>query len=223
MLLNIKNFCVYSHDINGNIIYIGAGTPSRPYSFCRPKRWRDLVLKNNFELEIKIIGWFSSKKEALIFEKEMIKKWKPICNLFHNEFKFGKETLERRSAAQKGHLCSSETRFKIGKANRGKRRSEEVIEKMRIRSTGKLHTEKTKEKIRIGNTGKKLKAETKKKIGDANRGNFPSKEVRLKISKALKGRAFSQEHRSKIGTANHRRNLIHLIDSQFTRFSHVPY
>lgn len=216
MTIDIRGYCVYAHLIQGSIIYIGSGSHARPYSFSRPDDWMQLVRDNNFALDVKILGKFLTRRSAFIFERKMIKKYRPTCNKMNNGFKLSDASKKKMSLSQLGHACTLETRMKISAANTGKKRDQDVIEKIRKSSTGRRHSKESIEKIRIGNTGRVLKEETKRKIGAANKGRVPSDVTLRKISASLLGRKFSIEHKRKIGEANHRRKLIRLIDRRIS-------
>ena len=67
----ITHFVVYAHtNYNGNI-YIGCGNNLRPYDFKsgRSKDWHKAF---DNDCEIKILGEFKNKKQALTKEKELI-------------------------------------------------------------------------------------------------------------------------------------------------------
>jgi len=76
------NHCVYTHSIDGIVFYVGHGTPTRPYSSGvtnRNKIWMDTVRKNNY-FDVDIIGWYESKAEAILKERELIALYKPAAN-----------------------------------------------------------------------------------------------------------------------------------------------
>jgi hypothetical protein len=77
-------YCVYTHDINGSIFYVGMGTLSRAYSGeGRTHSWHDYHDKRSVNVEI--IAWFGDdKKRAADYEKILIKYYRPRCNFHHN-------------------------------------------------------------------------------------------------------------------------------------------
>lgn len=78
-------FCVYAHFIGKKCIYVGKGSWTRAYDFkIRRSRWNTMVLKYGIVPTIKFLRWFSSEQAALDFEKEVIKRWRPICNIAFN-------------------------------------------------------------------------------------------------------------------------------------------
>lgn len=95
-----------------------------------------------------------------------------------------------------GRVMTTETRAKIGKANKGRK-----------------HTAEAKAKISKGNmgntscVGNKISAETRAKLSKANKGYKHTIEARAKISKAHTGRVFTAEHRVKLSKANKGRKL----------------
>ena len=68
---SITHFVVYAHTNSKGNIYIGCGSNIRPYDFHngRSKEWRKAF---DNECEIKILGEFKYKKQALTKEKELI-------------------------------------------------------------------------------------------------------------------------------------------------------
>lgn len=76
-----KKFCVYLHKINEEIIYVGSGVASRPFSTDgRNEIWSERVSTFG-EYSIEIVEWFDEKKSAANLEKSLIKKYKPCCNI----------------------------------------------------------------------------------------------------------------------------------------------
>lgn len=74
----LNKFCVYIHYVDGKILYIGAGVASRPFQTKHKSRatfWHKHA-DNATTIDVEIVGWFDSKKEALAEERRLI--------LFHN-------------------------------------------------------------------------------------------------------------------------------------------
>ena len=72
-------FYVYAHELNGEVRYIGKGTGRRAYDKSkRSKRWDDLF-KNGFE--IRILNYFSSEKDALRAELDLINRLPNLINI----------------------------------------------------------------------------------------------------------------------------------------------
>ena len=65
----IKDFYVYAHYINEEIVYIGKGINTRAFSPNRSYDIKDIT-------KIKILKFFEKEIDALLFEKNMIKHFK---------------------------------------------------------------------------------------------------------------------------------------------------
>jgi hypothetical protein len=72
--------CVYSHSIDGTVIYIGKGIPARPFHTNRTKQWHDVVDPAG-RFDVQILSWHSTDAEARKEETFQILKLKPIANL----------------------------------------------------------------------------------------------------------------------------------------------
>ena len=87
MIISFKKWCVYTHHIRRTCIWVGSGCARRPYDSYgqrRNQRWFNLIKNNNFEVDIKIVKWFSERRDAILFEACLIKQLSPICNKLHN-------------------------------------------------------------------------------------------------------------------------------------------
>jgi hypothetical protein len=74
-------WCVYSHAANGQIFYVGAGSPRRPYDrFNRSSQWREHVNRVG-KHEIQIHLWTDDRAEAQKMEAALIRTGAPCCNL----------------------------------------------------------------------------------------------------------------------------------------------
>lgn len=83
--LSLNQFCVYSHSVNGVVFYVGHGKCERPFCLIsRNRPWMNFI-KGKKTLEVTLHSWHRSKKEALKFELELIKKLKPKCNISYNK------------------------------------------------------------------------------------------------------------------------------------------
>lgn len=74
-----KQYLVYAHYLLEELIYIGCGTKTRP--FTTKKRnflWKDKVGSSKFRVEI--FGEFDCKKKALEEEIRLIQQHQPPCN-----------------------------------------------------------------------------------------------------------------------------------------------
>jgi len=163
----------------------------------------------------KIIDRAYSKNELNTKEKYWIKEYKSTNNRYGYNAKDGgnaggspnKSVRRKISIANKGRVCSEETKIKISKANSGRKQTKEEIEKRRISCTGKKRTKEFRELLRKLKTGKHLSEEHKRHVSEAQKG-IPkhTEESKRKISEAVKGRIVSQETKDKISKANKGRN-----------------
>lgn len=125
MQIHFNMFCVYRHTVKSEArpVYIGKGDTARPHSKKgRPDLWYEIAIKNNWEVTVDIIGWFSTSREALTYEKERIKAERPLCNTHHIR---GDEAKERR--------LSEDKEFRKAKEEIKKKSREELL---------KIYTEK---------------------------------------------------------------------------------
>jgi excinuclease UvrABC nuclease subunit len=97
--------------ITEEIIYIGSsgdfetrkkcyiylhGTPKKIMNYL--SRFEDRMTRFN----ISIVKGYESKKECLLREKELIKKFKPKCNIHHNNFDMFVEPLVFKKITKEG-------------------------------------------------------------------------------------------------------------------------
>lgn len=84
MFVYTNKRCVYGHYVNNELIYIGAGTLFRAFSYY-PRRalWKELVADG---YDVIILAWYPDLKSAQDLEKKLIKQHKPKCNLAHNGY-----------------------------------------------------------------------------------------------------------------------------------------
>lgn len=73
-----KPFCVYSHIIKDEIIYIGSGPISRAFCTNRSRRWIDTTYRQL--VTVKIMGWFDNRFDAFEHEGRLIDYHRPECN-----------------------------------------------------------------------------------------------------------------------------------------------
>lgn len=132
----------------------------------------------NFVFET-IADFQGDEELAKAFECEAILGWKPQYNI---------------SYGGDGHHVSSETRKKIGDANRGKVASAETRAKQRAARLGQKHTLEHRQNISAGNKGKLRSEETKARL----RGRVVADEVRAKLAAANTGKTHSDLTREKI-------------------------
>lgn len=180
-------FCVYAHFVNGECIYIGKGNWKRPYGFNGRKTvWGNNVLKDGNQLIVKVLKWFSYEKDALLFEKVLIKDIKPICNLMHTDR--GVPKMKGRIPWNKGRQ-GPPSPMKDKKFNH----SEEVRARMRAAKIDKPLTREHKEKISKTLTGRPKSDEARLNMSASQKDRYVSPEARKKISEKLSGRKLSKE------------------------------
>jgi len=142
------------------------------------------------DLQFSILEPVMFKEDLISREQYYIDTLKPefnICKIAGNTLgrKLSEEAKKKVSLANKGKICSDETKRKMGAWQIGRKRPESTIAKMR--------------KI---NLGKKVSEETKRKMSEAQKRRLPcSNETKEKISKANKGKIFSEEHKIKLSLA----------------------
>ena len=77
-----KAYCVYTHQINDQVFYVGMGLSARIFTTTQRNRiWNDLVAKNNFLFDVVVERWFANKDDARTYEGEMICDLKPKANI----------------------------------------------------------------------------------------------------------------------------------------------
>lgn len=96
--------------------------------------------------------------------------------------KYTPEQSANLSAAKMGHICSDETKAKIGTANRGKKPSAEMRANMSAAHKGKKHSDETIARMSAAHTGKVRSDEHRANLSAANKGKRPTPETRAKQS-----------------------------------------
>ena len=74
-----KQYCVYTHGIDGVVFWVGHGSPVRAFEHHggRNKDWQKKVTQ---DYVVDIVSWHDSRKEAQAAEDELIIKLQPECN-----------------------------------------------------------------------------------------------------------------------------------------------
>ncbi len=72
-------FCVYGHFCDGEVIYVGSGAVSRPFSTQRSHRWVAVVAGR--PVDVVIFDWFESRHDALKAEFALIEMLDPLANI----------------------------------------------------------------------------------------------------------------------------------------------
>lgn len=153
----MKNYYVYIHYRNdtNNPFYIGKGCGDRAYvKRRRNKYWNNIVNKHGYT--IKIYKNNLTEKEAFKLEKELIEKYKDLCNMTDggegsSGFKHSKETINQLSEFRKtvtGWKHKESTKNKISKSHKGKIFSDKHKKNIGIASKGRTHSEETKQRLR---------------------------------------------------------------------------
>lgn len=82
---NIQNlWCVYAHECNDCVIYIGSGTLARAFAVGPQDRtdwWREVV--KNQTVKVGIVALYERREAALAAEKMYIERCKPVANIQH--------------------------------------------------------------------------------------------------------------------------------------------
>jgi hypothetical protein len=74
-----RYYCVYKHFVSGELIYIGSGIESRPYSWRdRNSTWKRKVGKGAPDVEI--VEKFKTADEAYLLEQRLIGELRPKAN-----------------------------------------------------------------------------------------------------------------------------------------------
>lgn len=184
---------VYAEDPSSAPVYVGEGTPRRPYSHWnrvkigkKTHNWRltaflQKLLSENKEPFINIVATFNSKKEALEHEEGLIRHFgreKDGGSLF-NICRNSVETKSKKNRVRKTLSDAHKKKISEGLKNSvlAKESRKSVSEKLR----GLKRPEEVKQKIAKAHLGKK-------------RTPLPESH-KFSISRSLKGRNFSKEHK----------------------------
>lgn len=115
-----KAYCVYYHKNDDVVFYVGAGKSERPYVLAgRSDKWRKHVNslpRKTFDVDIEIAAHFPSKQEALRFEREEIKRLKPIANVFDNPELILEPLLVRFTKDQRAWIRRKSKKLKLSEA-----------------------------------------------------------------------------------------------------------
>lgn len=85
-LLTVENtfahpFCVYVHEVAGEVIYVGEGSLPRAFTTSdRTDAWRAAVAGR--PVRVGIICWCETKAQALADERRAIAYWQPRANFY---------------------------------------------------------------------------------------------------------------------------------------------
>lgn len=187
MIVSTKRWCVYYHYIEKICIYVGSGCAKRPYETFRSKKWHALVKKNNFCVDIRVVRWFDVLKEARAYEAKRIKVLHPICNKFHNGFRFKKSTVSKRSKACRRTLKNRPKEI----TDRWKKNNSESHKGQKNAMKGKQHTLESRKNMSVAHMGIPLPEAQKKRLSEFWTGKPKSAETksRMKLAWARKRKA----------------------------------
>ncbi|AZU60114.1 hypothetical protein [Neobacillus mesonae] len=72
-------YYVYTHTLDGEIIYCGKGCRSRAVRFTfRSKLWNEIVGENSDRIKVDIVQWFDSEEDAFDFETKLTALYKSV-------------------------------------------------------------------------------------------------------------------------------------------------
>lgn len=112
-----NKYCVYYHKNKGEVFYIGAGKIDRPFTLTgRSIKWRAYVnslAKKSFQVEIEVVRSFTTKTEALRFEKEEIKRLQPNTNVTDNPLRKMEILLIRFTRQQRVKIRRETKRLRL--------------------------------------------------------------------------------------------------------------
>jgi hypothetical protein len=78
----VTRYCTYGHYLGSELIYIGSGTQSRPFTWnSRGTLWQKEV--QGKVVDVVIYRWFTSSEEARTEEKKLLKTFSPKTNALH--------------------------------------------------------------------------------------------------------------------------------------------
>jgi hypothetical protein len=72
--------CVYTHEIDGEIVYIGKGWPTRPFEFWNRNTYWTEAMDFEAGYRITILAWFATDAEAISYEEYLITTLNPKFN-----------------------------------------------------------------------------------------------------------------------------------------------
>jgi hypothetical protein len=83
---SVAPVCVYAHYFMGEVYYVGCGRAIRPFEFSnRSWNWFG-IFRPDFPvmprwIDVRILSWHASRGDGLRREAELIRKWRPLCNV----------------------------------------------------------------------------------------------------------------------------------------------
>ncbi|PFX62965.1 hypothetical protein COL36_06560 [Bacillus wiedmannii] len=171
----MKKHYVYTHELHGEIIYVGKGQKHRAKEFSkRSKRWKNVV-KNNVNLvKAQVVKYFETEQEAYSYETELTEYYKSMgqCKANINiGQKHAEETKKLLSEMAKGEnnpmygkKFSAEHKKKLSQAHKGKRNC-------LYGKTGAEHN-CSKTAIAIFPSGKEIKAPSRNELAEIIKSEY---------------------------------------------------
>lgn len=165
----MENYYVYTHELHGEIIYVGKGQKRRVKEFSkRSKRWRDIV-KNNVNLvKAEIVKYFETEQEAYSYESELTEYYKSIgqckanINIGQKHAEETKKLISEKGKGENnpmyGKTFTNQHKRKLSSSNAGERN-------YYYGKTGAEHS-RSKEAIALFPNGKEIKASSKNELAE---------------------------------------------------------
>ena len=188
------NFYVYEHwrlD-RDECFYVGKGRGGRAYKMRDRNRFHTAIVqkiqRDGFAVEVKIVSFGLTEREAFSLEKERIAFWRNAGADLANATNGGDGTS--------GLKMSDEAKGKMRIAKLGKKQTLEQIEKRVAPLRGRKQPPEAIAQGAAKRRGKKLSADHKAKLSASHKGKVISEEARKNLSLANKGRPWSEARRA---------------------------
>ncbi|WP_342380393.1 NUMOD3 domain-containing DNA-binding protein [Bacillus thuringiensis] len=171
----MEKYYVYTHELHGEIIYVGKGQRYRVKEFSkRSKRWKNVVKNNVNRIKTQIVKYFETEQEAYSYETKLTEYYKSIgqCKANINiGQKHAEETKKLLSEMAKGEnnpmygkKFSAEHKKKLSQAHTGKRNC-------LYGKTGAEHN-LSKTAIAIFPNGKEIKASSRNELAEIIKNEY---------------------------------------------------
>ncbi|WP_027956349.1 NUMOD3 domain-containing DNA-binding protein [Halobacillus kuroshimensis] len=162
-----EKYYVYTHELDGEIIYVGKGSRYRAKNFGhRREKWKEIVSDKEHLIKVDIVGWFQDEMQAYATEEELIRYYKKqgLCK--------ANVSIGRKHAEEIKSLISEKVKglnnSMYGKTftNEHKRNLSESRKGPKNHLYGKTGREHTSSKraVAIFPNGKKVQAHSKKEL-----------------------------------------------------------
>lgn len=165
----MENHYVYTHELHGEIIYVGKGQKRRVKEFSkRSKRWRNIV-KNNVNLvKAEIVKYFETEEEAYSYEAELTEHYKSIgqckanINIGQKHAEETKKLISEKGKGENnsmyGKIFTNQHKRKLSGAKAGEK-------SYYYGKTGAEHS-RSKEAIAMFPNGKEIKASSRSELAE---------------------------------------------------------